>query len=206
MRVLLDASLDAETLNQVRAVLDAEPAVTEVRSLVGRNAGRYRFLEAEVALRVDDLAKAYAISQRLEAAVRAQVPHLERVLLHYEPQVRTHRRYAVPLADSDGAVSQHFGEAPYFALVTVRSADGRVERQEVLANPHRDVEKAKGIRVAEWLVTLKADVVLIRENLHGKGPEYVFADAGVAIRGTEAATLAEAVAEESRERDGGELR
>jgi cation diffusion facilitator family transporter len=206
MRVLLDASLDAETLNQVRAILGAEPAVTEVRSLVGRNAGRYRFLEAEVALRVDDLTKAHAVSQRLEAAVRAQVPHLERVLLHYEPQVRTHRRYAIPLADSDGTVSQHFGEAPYFALVTVRTADGQAERQEVLANPHRDVEKAKGIRVAEWLVTLKADVVLLRESLHGKGPEYVFADAGVAMRGTKAATLAEAIAEESRERDGGELR
>ena len=48
MRVLLDASLDADTLENVRAIITAEPAVTTVRSLVGRNAGRYRFLEAEV--------------------------------------------------------------------------------------------------------------------------------------------------------------
>jgi cation diffusion facilitator family transporter len=195
MRVLLDVSLDAETLNQVRAILNAEPTVTEVRSLVGRNAGRYRFLEAEVALRVDDLERAHTVSQRLEAAIRAQVPHVERVLLHYEPQVRTQRRYAVPLANANGTVSDHFGEAPYFALVTVRTADGQVEREEVLANPHKNVEKAKGIRVAEWLVGLKVDTVLLRDKVSGKGPAYVFADAGVEMRRTEAANLLRAVTE-----------
>ncbi len=195
MRVLLDASLDAETLNQVRALIEAEPTVTEVRSLVGRNAGRYRFIEAEVALRVDDLEKAYAIGRRLEQTIREQVPYVERVLLHYEPQVRTHLRYAVPLADPGGTVSEHFGEAPYFGLVTVRLADGQVERQEVVANPYLAVEKAKGIRVAEWLVGLKVDVVLLREDLQGKGPTYVFGDAGVEMRLTQAATLAEAVSE-----------
>jgi cation diffusion facilitator family transporter len=196
MRVLLDASLDAETLEQVRAIIQADPAVTELRSLAGRNAGRYRFLEAEVALRVDELEKAHKVSRRIEEAIRAQVPHVERVRIHYEPQVRSHLRYAVPLADPAGTVSPHFGEAPYFALVTVRTADGQVERQEVLSNPHTQVEKAKGIRVAEWLMGLKADIVVLREGVHGKGPAYVFADAGVETRLTEATALAEVLAEQ----------
>lgn len=199
MRVLLDASLDAETLDQAQAVVEAEPAVTEVRSLRGRNAGRFRFLELDVALRVDELEKAHGVSQRIEAALRDQVPHLDRVVIHYEPQPRTHLRYAVPLADPDGTVGDHFGEAPYFALVTVRTADGTVERQEVVANPHRQVEKAKGIRVGEWLVGLKTDVVLLREDVHGRGPAYVFADAGVESQRTEATTLAQAVAEQLAE-------
>ncbi len=197
MRVLLDASLDVDTLQQVRDVIQADPAVTEIRSLAGRNAGRYRFLEADVALRVDDLEKAHAVSERIEKAIRAQVPHVERVRIHYEPRVRTQVRYAVPLADAGGTLSDHFGEAPYFALVTVRSADGQVERQEVLANPHVDVEKAKGIHVGEWLVGLKADVVVLREDVHGKGPAYVFADAGVETAVTGATTLAQALAEQT---------
>ncbi len=196
MRVLLDASLDAETLDQVRAIIEAEPAVTEVRWVVGRNAGRYRFLEADLALRVDDLEKAHAVSQRLEKAIREQVPHVERVLIHYEPQARTHLRYAVPLADAGGTVSEHFGESPFFALVTVRLAGAQLEHQEMLANPHQAVDKAKGIRVAEWLVGLKTDVVLLREDVHGKGPAYVFADAGVETHLTQTATLAEAIAEQ----------
>jgi predicted Fe-Mo cluster-binding NifX family protein len=202
MRVLLDASLDAETLGQVQAIVEADPAVVEVRSLVGRNAGRYRFLEADVALRVDDLEKAHAVGRRIERAIREQVPHVERVLVHYEPRLRTHLRYAVPLADAGGAVSAHFGEAPFFGLVTVRLPQGRdaagpaVERQEIVANPHMDVEKAKGIRVGEWLVGLKADVVLLQEDVHGKGPAYVFADAGVETSLMTAASLAEALEEQ----------
>jgi cation diffusion facilitator family transporter len=199
MRVLLDASLDAETLDQVRAIIEAEPTVTEVRWVVGRNAGRYRFLEADLALRVDDLERAHVVSQRLEKAIREQVPHVERVLIHYEPQVRTHLRYAVPLADVGGAVSEHFGESPYFALVTVCLADAQIEHQEMLANPHQAVEKAKGIRVAEWLVGLKTDVVLLREDVHRKGPAYVFADAGVETRLTQTAALTKAIAEQTEE-------
>jgi cation diffusion facilitator family transporter len=199
MRVLLDASLDAETLDQVRAIIEAEPAVTEVRWVVGRNAGRYRFLEADLALRVDDLEKAHAVSQRLEKAIREQVPHVERVLIHYEPQVRTHLRYAVPLADTGGTVSEHFGESPFFGLVTVRMADSQIERQEMLANPHQAVAKAKGIRVAEWLVGLKFDALLLREDVRGRGPAYVFADAGVETHLTQATTLAEAVAAQIQE-------
>ena len=196
MRVLLDASLDAETLDQVRAVVDAEPTVTEVRSLVGRNAGRYRFLELDLSLRVDDLERAHAVSQRLERTIREQVPHAERVLIHYEPQMRTHLRYAVPLADTLGTVSEHFGESPYFALARFRLADNQIEHQEILANPHQAVEKAKGIRVAEWLVGLKTDAVLLREDVHAKGPAYVFADAGVETHLTAAATLVEAIAKQ----------
>jgi predicted Fe-Mo cluster-binding NifX family protein len=46
-------------------------------------------------------------------------------------------------------VSQHFGEAPFFALVAVRRSDGVIEGQHTVSNPHSEVEKAKGIRVAD---------------------------------------------------------
>jgi predicted Fe-Mo cluster-binding NifX family protein len=97
--------------------------------------------------------------------------------------------YAFPLADPGGKLSEHFGEAPYFALVTRRLSDGAVEKQEMISNPHKDLLKAKGIRVAEWLVSQKVDQVVLKENLQGKGPEYVFANAGVELRLTTADTI-----------------
>jgi cation diffusion facilitator family transporter len=193
MRVLLDASLDAETLIQIREIIASEPAVAELKWVTGRNAGRFRFVEAEVALRVHDLEKAAVVTQHIEAQICQAVRHVDRVLIHAEPVERTHLCYAVPLADADGAISEHFGEAPYFALVRVRLADGAIEKRQVIANPHKDVEKAKGIRVAEWLTTQKADVVLLRQSLQGRGPVYVFADAGVEMEETEATTLSEAL-------------
>ncbi|MBW2647096.1 MAG: cation diffusion facilitator family transporter [Deltaproteobacteria bacterium] len=193
MRVLLDASLDPDTLNQVRKIIESQPTVIEVRRLAGRNAGRYRFLETEVTLRTGDLKKAHAISQHIEADIRKQMPLVERVVIHYEPQVREHIRIAVPLADTMGHVSAHFGEAPYFAVVLLRIADGNIERQEMVTNPHTKVPKAKGIRVAEWLVEQKVDVVVAKESLQKKGPSYVFADAGVELQVSEANQLNEVI-------------
>jgi cation diffusion facilitator family transporter len=48
MRVLLDASLDAEALSAIRRLICADPAVSDVRWITARNAGRYRFVEAGV--------------------------------------------------------------------------------------------------------------------------------------------------------------
>ena len=198
MRVLLDASLDADTILEIREIIAAEPTVAELKWATGRNAGRFRFVEAEVALRVRELEKAEATTRRIEERIREAVPYIDRVLIHAEPMERTHLRYAIPLSDTAGALSEHFGEAPYFALVTVRLADGAIEEQQVVTNPHQAVERAKGIQVAEWLVGQKADVVLLKESLRGKGPLYVFGDAGVEMRETEATTLEEALAEMSQ--------
>jgi len=193
MRVLLDASLDAETLREIRETIAAEPTVVEVHWVTGRNAGRFRFVEAEVALRVRELEKAEMVTRRIETRIREACPHVDRVLIHAEPVQRTHALYAVPLANVEGSLSDHFGEAPYFALVKVRLADGTVEAQQVLANLFLDVEKAKGIQVAEWLVSQKVDVVLLRQMLQHKGPVYALRDAGIELRQTDATTLAEAI-------------
>ncbi|MBL7065793.1 MAG: hypothetical protein ISS49_16580 [Anaerolineae bacterium] len=58
---------------------------------------------------------------------------------------------------------------------------------------HLKEEKAKGIQVAEWLVAQKVDVVLVKESLRGKGPAYVFRDAGIELRQTDANTLGKAI-------------
>jgi len=200
MRVLLDASLDTETLLQIREIITAEPAVAELKWVTGRNAGRFRFVETEVVLRIRDLEKAKLVTRQIEAQIRQAVPYLERVLIHAEPMERTHLCYAVPLVDPGGILSDHFGEAPYFALVTMDLADGAIEEQRILANPYVKEEKAKGIRVAEWLVKHKVDQVWLKESLQGKGPVYVFGDAGVEMQETGSTTLSEAVVEAAQQR------
>jgi cation diffusion facilitator family transporter len=194
MRVLLDASLSADTLLQIREIITSEPSVAELMWVTGRNAGRFRFVEAQIALRVRDLERAEAVTRRIETHIRQAVPYLERVLIHAEPMVRTHLRYAVPLADRAGTLSEHFGEAPYFALVVAHLADRSIQDQQKIVNPYLEEEKAKGIQVAEWLVAQKVDVVLLKESLRGRGPTYVFGDAGIEIQRTEAPMLSEAIA------------
>ena len=89
-------------------------------------------------------------------------------------------------------------------LDEILGADVRIlepgSNQAQVAEKVAEEERAKGIRVAEWLVEQKVDLVFLRESLRGKGPVYVFGDAGVEMRETEAPTLEEAL-EEARKED-----
>jgi len=195
MRVLLDASVDQETLEVIRAIIHAEPVVTEVRRVTGRNSGRYIFVEADVVLRLRDLERAHLVSERIESAIRAQVPNVDRVIIHYEPWQKTKIRYAVPLADQKGRISHHFGEAPYFALIVIDLITKRIERQEIVENRYASTEKGKGLRVAEELLAYKVDTVITQEDLTGKGPGYAFSNSGVLMERTDASTLSDLIDE-----------
>jgi cation diffusion facilitator family transporter len=193
MRVLLDASIDHETLAKIRKIIQREPMVAGIQSLVGRNAGRFRFLQATITVRTDDLQKAHQMTEKIESDIRSRVPHVERVVIHYEPQARAYLHIAVPLSDPGGKLSTHFGDAPYFALSRLRLEDGKIEKQEIIENPHKKVEKAKGIRVAEWLVQQKVDEVAVAEQIKHKGPGYVFSNAGVHVHVVSANHLRDAI-------------
>jgi cation diffusion facilitator family transporter len=193
MKVLLDASVDAKTLAQIDRILASEPLIEHVDALAVRSAGRYLFLEATLGLRTDDLVKAHAASEHLEAQIRAAIPAVGRVSLHLEPRGRDTLRVAVPLASPDGEISAEFGEAPYFGLAEVRTADGQVLRQQIVENPHRGVEKQKGILVAEWLVGQGTDVLITVREVN-KGPSYVLREAGVQTRPARTAWLADELA------------
>jgi len=191
MRVLLDASVEAETLGKIRSTIESEPAVISVKHLTGRNSGRYIFVEADVELRIADLQKAHLVSKRVEQKIKDEIPSVDRTLIHYEPAKKSHIRYAVALLDRKGVISQHFGEAPFFALIDLDVEKGDIIRQEIIANPHVELKKGKGIQVARFLLEHKPDVIVARESLLGKGPGYAFADAGVKTVQTEYSTLDE---------------
>jgi predicted Fe-Mo cluster-binding NifX family protein len=193
MRVLLDASVDRDTLERVKQIIREEPGVIAVKSVVGRNAGRFRFIQIDVSMRTHDLQKAHTISERIEARIRKEISHVERVNIHYEPHRATHRRIAVPLAESKQEMSENFGRAPYFAIFLVRVIDGAVEGQDILANPHQHVDKARGILVGKWLVNQKIDEILVADDITEKGPGYVFSDAAIRIRVVPAMSLKEAM-------------
>jgi len=194
MRVLLDASVDQATLQRIRSIIETDPAVVGVDTLAGRNSGRYVFVDAVVTLRTTDLVQAHRSSERLERKIRQTVPNVDRVLIHYEPPHRDTLRYAVALDDRGGHVSQHFGESPFFALVDTAFDGGRLLSQRTVANPHAKLSKQRGIKVAEFLLTYKPDVVVAGEELVGKGPGYVFDDAGVETVRTESGSLDQVIA------------
>ena len=62
---------------KVRQIIEQEEAVVDIHSLIGRNAGRCKFLEAVVEVRKRGLEEAYLVAHRLERTLREEIPHLE---------------------------------------------------------------------------------------------------------------------------------
>lgn len=189
MRVLLDASIDHPTLDQLKAIILAEPLVSKVLRVTGRNSGRYIFVEAYVEVRLNDLERAHIVSRRIEKTIQQTIPNVDRVIIHYEPMKKILIRYAVPLNDHYGAISKHFGDAPFFTIIDLNHSLKKVERQEIISNLFQDVEKGKGIKVAEMLLSKKVDVVVSSESLSGKGPGYALSEAGVELVETDLETV-----------------
>ena len=180
IRVLLDASLDYNTLSLAEKLILAEPQVMEIQHLMGRNSGRYKFIEADISLKTHDLNRAHFITNRIETNIKSQIKNVDRVLIHYEPSKKENFIYAVPLEYANQQrISRHFGEAPYFGLITVRIKDKKAIKQKVVANPFTQADHGKGILAAELLNKHLVDVVITKESFEGKGPYYVFSNAAV---------------------------
>jgi len=181
MKSLMDASVDRVTLDKIKAVLGEFHGVKEVVSLHARNSGKFIFISMDVRLSSKRLKDAHELADRIEGEIERRIPFVEKVTIHYEPEKKDRTRYAVPLADRDDAVSEHFSSAPFIA-VWDKGPDEAVISQEILENPFRTLEKRKGISLATFLVEKEIDILYTRESFDGKGPEYVFANAGIKIR------------------------
>lgn len=192
MRVLLDASVDSETLDTVREIISGEPAVVGIKSLVGRNSGRFRFIQASITLRTSDLKQAHEISNRIEKEIQDQVPHVGRIMIHYEPESSPYRRIAVPMSDTENTISSHFGEAPYFVIFTIDRNQHQVIEKSFEKNPYLDQAHGKGIQVAEWLVSHPIDELVVTSDIKHKGPGYVLSNAGVGWRVVDTSDLYQA--------------
>jgi cation diffusion facilitator family transporter len=196
VRVLLDASLDYATLSLAEKSILEEPQVTEIKNLMGRNSGRYKFIEADIVLKTHDFDEANFIVHRIEANIKQKIKNVDRVLIHFEPTQKEILTYALPLKDANqNQISPHFGEAPYFSLVKVRVKDKRAIEHKVIENPFTHVKQGKGILVAEFLNKHFIDAIVTRESFDGKGPFYVFSNAAVENLQSDRETIEEALAD-----------
>ncbi len=182
IRVLLDASLDYKTLSFAEKLISAEPQVFEIQNLMGRNSGRYKFIEANIVLKTHDLDKAHFIADRIEKSIKEKIKNVDNVHVHYEPVKKEHFIYAIPLNGAKGhSISLHFGSAPCFMFVTVKTGKKKLVKKEIVKNPFAHMKEGKGILVAEFLIKQHIDVLLVKETFEGKGPSYVFSDSAIEV-------------------------
>ncbi|WP_457560946.1 cation diffusion facilitator family transporter [Caminibacter sp.] len=85
VKVLLDVSVDKETIAEVEEILKKEPMIAKINEVRGRNAGSVKFIHISIQVKTDSLREAHKYAHELEKKIKEQIPEIERVNIHYEP-------------------------------------------------------------------------------------------------------------------------
>ena len=118
VKVLLDASVDYETLSKTEKIILNTPQVVEIKKLTGRNSGRFKFIESNIIIKTHNLDKAHIIADKIEENIKKEVRNIDQVLIHYEPVQKEETIYVIPLTEEKNEICSHFGEAPWFMFIT----------------------------------------------------------------------------------------
>jgi cation diffusion facilitator family transporter len=177
LKVLLDASVDRETLQKIEEILLSHPLITSVKSITGRSSGSYRFIEAEVCIATDSLERAHNIVHELEEKIKRNVPFIEKIIIHFEPEERKEFICAVPV---DGnRVCSKFGECPEILLL--KKKDGNIEILERVKNPVANFQHGKCIELVEFLVSKGVNCIAVNSLPVGKGVIFALSNYGIGM-------------------------
>ncbi len=84
IKVLLDASLDHESITKIETILQNESTIKKINKISGRNAGSFKFVQLDLALNTDSLSEAHDIAHKIEDGIKKEMPFVEKVVVHYQ--------------------------------------------------------------------------------------------------------------------------
>lgn len=161
--VLLDVSVDEETLNRIRNIILSFEEVSEIRHLFVRSSGGKLFADITIAVSGRDFVRIHSAVDKIEERLKRELPELEFVFIHYEPVENTQTGLGI-LIDAEGSVSESFQKAK--GALIFRSGE-RPEVIKELPKRERDVAKLlmdKGVSIiicghhpesseAKWIIS-----------------------------------------------------
>lgn len=178
---LMDAVWKPEHVSKMKSLAEEVPGVMGVHDIKIRKSGPFCFgemhMEVEEGLSVE---KAHALAEEVERKLKQECEQLEALIIHVEPAKKVEFRVAIPIEGDKGlesTVESHFGRAPRFILVDIDK--GQIKTWTVKPNPGAQLEKKRGMTIADFLVKEKIDILLVNEM--GEGPFHVFRDSSVEL-------------------------
>ncbi len=181
LRVLLDVSVEKEILEKARAAARATPGVREVREVLGRNSGSYRFITVSVVPATFDIREAGDISGRLKQAVERSIEKVDRVQVEFMAKEEGRSLCAAPLSGDGASVPSRFEDAAAFAFLELNLEGGNVVSRESVENPYAKDPGGGGVKPAVFLAVRGIDTLLTRDTLRDRGAGYVLEESGVEL-------------------------
>ncbi len=177
VKVLLDVSIDRETLERIRELMESHPMV-EVKSIIGRNSGSYKFVEADIGVSTNDLSAAHRIAHEIEAEVLKDIPSIEKIVIHFEPEKPERVNVAV-LTDDEKHISYEFGKCRKLYIFSVDMRKQKILGRKVIENPFLELKRGRGIELVEFLSTKRVNCLILSSLPGSKGVMYALSGKGI---------------------------
>lgn len=164
---LMDKSPSEEIEKEVIRVIGSISGVEGFKDLKLRKSGPFIFGESTVMVRkFVDVDRAHEVADNLENKLKEEIDRLDDFTTHIEPYKTSRSRIAIPIDEKKGLdsnISDHFGRAPYYAVVSVDKERDSVESFEVIENEYKDREVRAGLNASHLLIDEKIDYLFTRE-------------------------------------------
>ena len=167
---LLDASVDTETIQKAKAVIERFPEVKKIERLFIRRAGSVLFADVVLQVAEKNMESAHLLVDKIEQALHRQIPGLAIATIHYEPEQKAVKKIALLLNESRQNIAVAFGKASWIEIREVDGAGNTVHR-ELVQNPFSQGQRGKAIKLAAWLIQHQVDQIVfhpkdLEEELH----------------------------------------
>ncbi|NPA67160.1 MAG: cation diffusion facilitator family transporter [Chlorobi bacterium] len=183
LKVLLDASIDNDTIQKIKNILEKEELIKKINVITGRNSGSYKFIQLDLELATDSLSEAHNFAHELEQKIKNDISFIEKVVVHFG-QGNSTEKTAV-LINENGAVCNHFGSCDKIVIMQ------KDKTEEILENPYKNSEKKKGMLLAEFLHLKGVTKLILRQKITQKPVLYALKSFGIKYEITDKNTLEE---------------
>jgi cation diffusion facilitator family transporter len=185
VKVLLDISLPAEKLQEYSKMIARQPGVLTVKSIRGRNAGSFRFIDVDVGLKAYSLERANDIVARIEARLKEEDATIDTVFVHHAHEFPRIISVLIPTDESGKKMSDYFGRSTHITTLKYDRESRTYSDLRTEVNVDHQEGKQRGIKLAEKFIDKGIDTVCCKEDLHEKGPGLMFYRFGIDVRKTD---------------------
>jgi len=177
LKVLLDVSLEKEEIEKIKSIINKFSAVNEIKSIRGRQAGSFKFLDIELLINNYSLREAHRIVDEIAEQIKKDIPNIDSVFIHYEPVRQEGLRIGF-LTDETGKYLKDFSTAKKLVIIDIDGDNEEKNKRVIELNPD---EK----EIGEIAYRNNLDVLVSENHPNDFDVRWKLAKAGVVVWETE---------------------
>jgi len=179
---LLDASVNKETLQKAKAVIDSFTEVGKTERLFIRRSGSVHFADIVLHVKEKNIDSAHLLIDKIEKELQRQIPNLAITTIHYEPEQKQFQKVALLLDETQTNMAETFGRAVWIELREI-DAGGKIISKELIRNPVSRGHRGKAIKLAALLIKQHVDRIIFHPNDLEEDLHTLFSALGIEITG-----------------------